>query len=121
MKKKESEYTISIAGSNYSSYLCHSQEGCGQEAQQAHISTVVGTAQLKTHFMILHQYQHAAAAKSLSRVRLLAIPWAAAHQAPPSMGFSRQEYQSGLPLPSLFISPKVAQIYSVNTTVLKHC
>ena len=59
--------------------------------------------------------------KSLSRVRLLAIPWAAAHQAPPSMGFSRQEYQSGLPLPSLFISPKVAQIYSVNTTVLKHC
>ena len=31
-------------------------------------------------------------AKSLSRVRLLAIPWTAAYQAPPSMGFSRQEY-----------------------------
>ena len=30
--------------------------------------------------------------KSLSRVRLLATPWIAAHQAPPSMGFSRQEY-----------------------------
>ena len=39
--------------------------------------------------------------KSLSRVRLLATPWTAAHQVPPSMGFSRQEYWSGLPLPSL--------------------
>ena len=38
--------------------------------------------------------------KSLSRVRLFATPWAAAHQAPPSMGFSRQEYWSGVPLPS---------------------
>ena len=39
--------------------------------------------------------------KLLSRVRLLATPWTAAHQAPPSMGFSRQEYWSGVPLPSL--------------------
>ena len=38
--------------------------------------------------------------KSLSRVRLLATPWTAAHKAPPSMGFSRQEYWSGVPLPS---------------------
>ena len=38
--------------------------------------------------------------KSLSRVRLLATPWTAAHQAPPSMGFSRQEYWSGVPWPS---------------------
>ena len=30
----------------------------------------------------------------------LATPWTAAHQAPPSMGFSRQEYWSGVPLPS---------------------
>ena len=36
--------------------------------------------------------------KSLSRVRLLATPWTAAHQAPPSIGFSRQEYWSGVPL-----------------------
>ena len=40
--------------------------------------------------------------KSLSHVRLLTTPWTAAHQAPPSMGFSRQEYWSGVPLPSLF-------------------
>ena len=38
--------------------------------------------------------------KSLSRVRLSATPWTVAHQAPPSMGFSRQEYWSGVPLPS---------------------
>ena len=37
--------------------------------------------------------------KSLSRVRLLATPWTAAHQAPPSVGFSSQEYWSGVPLP----------------------
>ena len=38
--------------------------------------------------------------KSLNRVRLLATPWTAAYQAPPSMGFSRQEYWSGVPLSS---------------------
>ena len=38
--------------------------------------------------------------KSLSRVRLLATPWTAAYQAPSSMGFSRQESWSGIPLPS---------------------
>ena len=38
--------------------------------------------------------------KSLNCVRLCATPWTAANQAPPSMGFSRQEYWSGLPLPS---------------------
>ena len=38
--------------------------------------------------------------KSLSRIRLLATPWTAAYQAPLSMGFSRKEYWSGVPLPS---------------------
>ena len=38
--------------------------------------------------------------KSLSRARLLATPWTAAYQDPPSMGFSRQEFWSGVPLPS---------------------
>ena len=38
--------------------------------------------------------------KSLSRVRLFATPWTVAYQAPPSMGFSWQEYWSGLPFPS---------------------
>ena len=38
--------------------------------------------------------------KLLSHVQLVVTPWTAAYQAPPSMGFSRQEYWSGLPLPS---------------------
>ena len=38
--------------------------------------------------------------KSLSHVRLFVTPWTVAHQAPPSMEFSRQEYWSGLPFPS---------------------
>ena len=38
--------------------------------------------------------------KSLSHLRLFVTPWTVAYQASPSMGFSRQEYQSGLPFPS---------------------
>ena len=47
--------------------------------------------------------------KSLSHVRLLATLWTAAYQAPPSMGFSRQKYWSGVPLPSpyIYIKPRI--------------
>ena len=45
--------------------------------------------------------------KSLSRVQLLVTPWTAAYQAPPSVGFSRQEYWSGVPLPSLLSPPRL--------------
>ena len=38
--------------------------------------------------------------KSLSHVRLFVTPWTVAYHTPPSMGFSRQEYRSGLPFPS---------------------
>jgi len=51
--------------------------------------------------------------KSLSSVQLFATPWTAAHQAPPSMGFSRQEYWSGMPLPSPVLS-----LVPVNLTFL---
>ena len=44
--------------------------------------------------------------KSLSSVRLFATPWTAAHQAPPSMGFSRQEYWSGVPFLVLWNSSR---------------
>ena len=47
--------------------------------------------------------------KLLSHVRLLATPWTAAYKAPPSMGFSRQEYWSEVPLPSP-LSIREAQI-----------
>ena len=46
--------------------------------------------------------------KLLSCVWLLATPWTAAYQAPPSIGFSRQEYWSGLPLPSPTFQPAAA-------------
>ena len=39
--------------------------------------------------------------RRFSRVRLCVTPWTAAHQAPLSLGFSRQEHWSGLPFPSL--------------------
>ena len=53
--------------------------------------------------------------KSLSRVRLFATPWTAAHQAPPSMGISRQEYWSGVPLPSPKNAQTTAQLHSSHT------
>jgi len=56
--------------------------------------------------------------KLLSCVHLLATPWTAAYQAPPSMGFSRQEYWSGVPLPSPknkeYILPYVKEIANGN-------
>ena len=52
-------------------------------------------------------------AKSLSRVRLFANPWIAVYQAPSSMGFSRQEYWSGVPLPA----PKVIYIYQASISL----
>ena len=53
---------------------------------------------------ILHFHESSSSSivkvKSLSRVRLFATPWGVAYQAPPSMGFSRQQCWSGLPFPS---------------------
>ena len=67
-------------------------------------SPVPGILQAKTLEWVAISFSNAwkgkVKVKSLSCVRLLAIPWTAAYQAPPSMGFSRQEYWSGVPLPS---------------------
>ena len=59
--------------------------------------------------------------KLFSRVRLLATPWTAAYQAPPSMGFSRQEYWSGVPLPSpqMYLN-KFIKVYLPNLTHYCH-
>ena len=60
--------------------------------------------------------------KSLSRAQLLATPRTAAHQAPPSMGFSRQEYWSGVPLPSLGKSTeKDKSSFLKWNNLLEHC
>ena len=49
---------------------------------------------------IKYEVSEGSEVKLLSRVRLFATPWTVTSQAPPSMGFSRQEYWSGVPFPS---------------------
>ena len=65
-------------------------------------SPVPGILQAKTLEWVAISFSNAwkwkVKVKSLSRVRLFATAWTAAHQAPPSMGLSRQEYWSGVPL-----------------------
>ena len=67
-------------------------------------STVPGILQVRTLEWVAISFSNAwkwkMKVKSFSHVRLLATPWTAAYQAPPSMEFSRQEYWSGVPLPS---------------------
>ena len=66
-------------------------------------SPVPGILQARTLEWVVISFSNAwkwkVKVKSFSRVWLLVTPWTAAHQAPPSMGFSRQEYWSGVPLP----------------------
>ena len=72
-------------------------------------SSVPGILQARTPEWVAISFSNAwkwkVKVKSLSRVRLLATPWTAAHPAPLSMGFSRQEYWSGVPWPSPFLGP----------------
>ena len=67
-------------------------------------SAIPGTLQARTLEWVAIFFSNAwkwkVKVKSLHRVRPLATPWTAAYQAPLSMGFSRQEYWSGVPLPS---------------------
>ena len=80
-------------------------------------SSVPGTLQARTlewvaiSFSSLWKWK--VKVKSLRCVQLFATPWAADHQAPPSMGFSRQECWSGVPLPSPFVFYKVKWSCSV--------
>ena len=70
-------------------------------------SPVLGILQARTLEWVAISFSNAwkgkVKVKSLSRVWLFATPWSAAYHAPPSMGFSRQEYWSGVPLPSPWI------------------
>ena len=78
--------------------LCNSMDGSPPG------SPVPGILQARTLEWVAISFSNASKwkvkVKSLSRVRLLATPRTAAYQAPPYMGFSRQEYWSGVPLPS---------------------
>ena len=67
-------------------------------------SPIPGILQARTLEWVAISYSNAwkwkVKVKALSRVQLLATPWTATYQAPLSVGFSRQEYWSGVPLPS---------------------
>jgi len=83
-------------------------------------SPIPGTLQARTPEWVAIAFSNAwkwkVKVKSLSRVRLFATPSTAAYQAPPSMGFSRQEYWSGVPL----ASPKGKfKVMSIVTFVVK--
>ena len=71
----------------------------------AHEAPIPGILQARTLEWVAVSFSNAwkwkVKVKLLSRAQLLATPWTAAYQAPPSMGFSRQEYWSGSPVPSL--------------------
>ena len=68
-------------------------------------SAILGILQARTLEWVVISFSNAwkwkVKMKSLSRLGLLTTPWTAAYQAPPSMGFSRQEYWSGVPLPNI--------------------
>ena len=79
-------------------------------------SPVLGILQARTLEWVAISFSNAwkwkVKVKLLSHVQLFMTPWTAAYQAPPSMGFSRKEYWSGLPLPSP--GPQAEQLTSVS-------
>ena len=87
-------------------------------------SPVPGILQARTRVWVAISFSNAGKwqvkVNSLSRVWLLATPWTAAHQAPLFMGFSRQEYWSGVPSPSpvllLYIGLKTPGIWTCYLT-----
>ena len=78
-------------------------------------STVPGILQARTLEWVAisfsNEWKWKVKVTSLSRVRLLATPWTAAYQAPPSMGFSRQEYWGGVPLPSPYSQQALSYLW----------
>ena len=98
--RRESKMLTATAAKSLQSCptLCHPIDGSPPG------SPVPGILQARTLEWVAISFSNAwrwkVKVKLLSRVRLFATPWTAAYQALPSMGFSRQEYWSGVPLPS---------------------
>ena len=86
-------------------------------------SSVFGILQARTLEWVAISFSNACKwkvkAKSLSPVRLFATPWTAAYQAPLSMEFPRQKYQSGLPFPSPedLPNPGIVPMFLVSPTL----
>ena len=101
---KDNEYSISlcIAAAAAAKSLQSCPTLCNPRDGSPPGSRVPGILQARTLEWVAISFSNAWKwkVKSLSRVRPSATPWTAAYQSPPSMGFSRQEYWSGVPLPS---------------------
>ena len=106
--------TFSSAAAAKSRQLCPAL--CDPRDDSPPGSPVPGILQARTLEWVAISFSSAwkwkAKVKSLSRVRLFATPWTAAYQAPASMGFSRQKYWSGVPLPSPTFSSSTAILWS---------
>ena len=87
-------------------------------------SSVPGILQARTLEWVAISFSNAwkwkVKVKSLSRVRFFSTPWTAAHQAPPSMGFSRQDYWSWVPLPSPWLQFFKCATYSGSSLAISH-
>ena len=98
MLLKMNEHAAAVKSHQSCPILCHPIDGSPPG------SPVPGILQARTLELVAISFSNAwkwkVKVKSLTRVRLFATPWKAAYQTPPSMGFSRQEYWCGLPLPS---------------------
>ena len=108
MNERLSTHTSGIRGQTYILiYIAKSLQSCptlcDPKDSSPPGSSVPGTLQARTLEWVAicfsNAWQWKVKVKSLSRVRLPATPWTAAHQAPLSMGFSSQKYWSGVPLP----------------------
>ena len=105
----ETEEACSQASEDFLNFLA----GCGYKASREkaqlcqqpvrYLGLIISEGGRKTTPMLVFSwmlYSHYNNNNSLIRVRLFATPWTVAYQAPPSTGFSRQKYWSGLPFPS---------------------
>ena len=105
--------TFSLSSFTFYSWCCHAKSAkslqscltlCDPRDGSPPGSPIPGVLQARTMEWVAIAFSNAwkwkVKVKSLSRVRLLATPWTAAHQVPPSTGFSRQEHWSGVSLPS---------------------
>ena len=97
---------------------------CATPLTVAHQAPPSGILQARTLEWVAISFSNAwkwkVKGKSLSHVRLFTTLWTAAHQAPPPMGFSRQEYWSGLPLPSPLPSKSPITTTVIRITNAKH-
>ena len=92
--------TILTSWPQWPNFMCkYSQNGIYFEQ---HLVTCGSSRNIIYYMLCFHLLLLLLLLSRFSHVWLLVIPWTAAYQAPPSMGFSRQEYCSGMPLPSPF-------------------